>query len=388
MKYFLHLRNLSLFILALLSIVRFGSRKPIRKDPPGKVLVVQLAKLGDMVCITPVLHALRKHLPTTKIYVLGNSINKKVLEGNPDIDEYIVFEKHNLFSTVRTLRREGIDFACIRGTGFIGLVAVLLAGIPMVVTSRVVEGKGFETRTYKCLLPYVHTIDLKLGQYMPRQFLRLLEPLSIFSADTKKHLNFSEAAGKVTSDFFSLHKIDTGQDFVVGVSPSAGNKIKEWPEERFAEVIDHLIERHQARVVLIGGPDDGKMLERVLTNVKDPRHVINTEGQFNIDELKALVSKLNLFISVDTGPIYIAEAFNVPTIDIVGPVDEREQPPQGFIHRNVVPKRLKPVMSILNARAIDKEETRRQTLAVTTPMVIEEMDRLISDIREKRDAHT
>ena len=36
---------------------------------------------------------------------------------------------------------------------------------------------------------------------------------------------------------------------------------------------------------------------------------------------------VHLFISVDTGPIYIAEAFNVPTVDIVGPVDENVQPP-------------------------------------------------------------
>ena len=56
---------------------------------------------------------------------------------------------------------------------------------------------------------------------------------------------------------------------------------------------------------------------------------VNTDGLFSLDELKALIQRLSLFISVDTGPIYIAEAFDVPTIDIIGPMDENEQPPRG-----------------------------------------------------------
>jgi len=44
---------------------------------------------------------------------------------------------------------------------------------------------------------------------------------------------------------------------------------------------------------------------------------------------------MSLYVSADTGPIYIAEAFNVPTIDITGPVNENEQPPQGEKHKIV-----------------------------------------------------
>lgn len=384
-KLFLHLRNLLLFLRALASIVRYGTRKNVPAHPPRKVLVVQLAKLGDMVCITPVLHALRKNLPGAKVYVLGDALNEQVLEHNTDFDEYVVFSKDKLPEIVRYLRREEIEVACLRGIGFIGLVTVLLSGIKTVVATEVVGGSGFETRTYRWLLPFVRTVEVRLGEYMPRQFLYLLQPLGISTGDTEKHLGFSEEANRKIEQFFNQNRIDAEKDFIVGVSPSAGNKVKEWPGERFAEVADYVAQKYGARVLLIGGPGDGEKVHNVIKNLREPEKVLNVQGALSIDELKALVSKLSLFISVDTGPIYIAEAFGVPTIDIVGPVDEREQPPQGFIHRNVVPERAKPVMSILNARAIDTEETRRQTLAVTTPMVIGEVDRLIQDLRGRGD---
>ncbi len=349
---------------------------------PRKVLIVQLAKLGDMVCITPVLHALRQHSPETKIYVLGNASNKEVLAGSSDVDEYIVFEKKNMFSIIRYLRGEKIDVACNRGTGYIGLVTVLLAGIKSVIATRVVYGKRFETRTYKWLLPFVHTVDFRFGEYMPLQFLRLLEPLGIFSSDTKKHLRFSKIASEKVDQFFAQKNIDSQRDFIVGISPSAGNKIKEWPADRFALVADYILERPRTKVVLIGGENDEEEIQNMIKHIKSSKRVINAQGQFTLEELKAFISRINLFMSVDTGPIYIAEAFDVPTIDIIGPVDEKEQPPQGLIHRSVVsPHRTKPELWVLNARMYDRIEARRQVESITVPMVTAAFDELCPHIR-------
>ena len=110
---------------------------------------------------------------------------------------------------------------------------------------------------------------------------------------------------------------------------------------------------------------------------------VNSSGIFNIDELKALISKINLFISVDTGPIYIAEAFGVPTVDIIGPVDEREQPPVGPRHRIAYIKdRKEAAIHILNARMYDYAEAKRQIDGITTDMVFKEIDAIMSEIRK------
>jgi len=111
--------------------------------------------------------------------------------------------------------------------------------------------------------------------------------------------------------------------------------------------------------------------------------VVNTVGDLSIDELKALISKMSLFISADTGPIYIAEAFNIPTIDIVGPVDENVQPPKGRIHKLVIPKRTKSELYIMNARNYNKEEALRQVNSILTKSVIKEVNKLLNSIYYK-----
>ncbi len=82
---------------------------------------------------------------------------------------------------------------------------------------------------------------------------------------------------------------------------------------------------------------------------------------------------MHCFISVDTGPIYIAEAFGIPTIDIVGPMDENEQPPRGPMHR-IVRTDAAPVIHIMNSRVYDAAKARKAIEDITVDMVVREFD--------------
>lgn len=387
MKYFVQVQNSFLFFCALVSVLRYGRRIDVVTTSPKKILVIQLSKLGDMVCITPLLHAIRENLPETKIFVLGDAINRDVLNGNSDVDEYIIFNRKNLFSIVRKLQKENIEYACIRGIGFVGLVTALLSGIPTVVTGRVLPLMNYATRTYRWLLPFVRTVSFVQGEYMPRQFLKLLEPLHIKVTDTTKHLSFSNEGERIAGLLFGEGKVHN-TDFIVGITVSAGNKVKEWPSERFAEVADYLIEKYQARIVLFGGPGDTQKTKEFLTHMKQSDKVLNLQGRCNIDVLKASIAKLSLFISADTGPVYIAEAFGVPTIDITGPIDEKEQPPIG--EKNIIvipPSREKPELFVLNARGYNLKEARRQAESITVAMVIEAFLVLYPKIKKEISTH-
>ena len=374
MKYLLQIQNMRLFFLALISIMRYGNRTTVLTRQPKKILVVQLSKIGDMVCITPLLRAIRENLPETKIMVLGDAINRDVLKGNPDVDEYIIFKREHLFEIVQKLKREHIEFACIRGIGFIGLITALLSGIPTIVTGRVHPEMSYATRTYRGLLPFVQTVTFMQGEYMPRQFLKLLEPLGIYATDTTKYLYHTEEAERSAR---SLLEECADTDFIIGISASAGNRVKEWPAERFGEVADYIVQKYHARIVLLGGSNDATRIEKVLVHMKYKAEALNLQGKCSMDVLKAVIAKLDLFISADTGPIYIAEAFGVSTIDITGPIDEKEQPPIG--EKNIVitpPARKKPELYVLNARGYNLKEARRQAESITVSMVTDAFDAL------------
>ncbi len=375
-------KRLKRIVLLAQCLLRVATHGVAKKAPAqiARIIVVPTGKLGDVVCATPVLQAIRTHMPKARIIVAGNSkLHRALLADSGLADEYLDLEdKKDIAARIKGCNA---DVAIITGPSFEYVARLCAAGIPLVVAPRVVGGfSPSETVPYKMLKKCIKTFPYDIEAYAPRERLRALEAIGIFSEDTKKHLGFSQDAQKKISAFFAEHVIDAEKDFLVAISPSAGNKIKEWPEERFAEVADHVVEKYKAKAFIIGGPQDTEKTKRTLGQMKYYAEALEV-SHFNLDELKAFISKLSLFISVDTGPIYVAEAFGIPTVDIVGPVDERVQPPQGLKHRNVIPQRKKAELFILNARAYNKKEAERQTQSISVSDVNTVIDELISDLK-------
>ncbi len=129
-------------------------------------------------------------------------------------------------------------------------------------------------------------------------------------------------------------------------------------------------------VLIVGSSADQGSVLQCMRAVGQERGVTDVSERFSIGELKALISQAAVFISADTGPLYIAEAFGVPTVDVVGPVSEQDQPPRGPQHVVVVPKRDRPALYALNARLYDATEARRQAAASSVEEVIAAIDSL------------
>lgn len=342
-----------------------ANKKP---EHPKKILIIQLAKLGDMVSTTPMFRAVKEKYPDAELYVAGDRVNQELLSGNSDVNHYLVWDKKI---------KEKFDAAFLTGPGPETLARLYLSGIPLIVSPVMVGGfSPLNTKSYRLLTKLVETRPHYLGKYAPREYLRLLETIGIFTEDTKKHLAFSGAALRKIEEFFDKNNIAVS-DFKIGIFPSTGHKIKLWGRDKFAKVADWLWQKHGARIVLFGSASDQKEVEEFLTFVGKDTRVINACGVLNLDELKAAISKMSLFVSADSGPIYIAEAFDVPTIDILGPMSETDQAPVGKLHRVVFAPRQKPELSVFNTRGYDEKEARRQSEDITVEMVIREIESLM-----------
>lgn len=342
---------------------------------PKTILIIQPAKLGDMVCTTPMFRAVKKRYPNSRLIVAGNKINGELLMHNTDVDQYV-----ELLSEVEMnanqFRSCAPDFACITAPSFDLLAALCLAGIKSVAVPRIVGWSPYETKAYKVLRQFAIQIPHTMGNYAPREYLKLLEPIGVHETDTGKHLGFSEEARNSAQAFFK----DVA--FPVGVSITAGNKIKEWGIEKWQGLISKMIENTDAAIFLLGAEADRVQIEGVIAKLAQDR--IKPLIGLSLDDLKAHVAGLRMFVSVDTGPIYIAEAFGVPTVDITGPIDEKEQPPMGPLHKVVIPPdRKQPELFVMNARVYDKTEARRQVDSITVEQVLTTVQELIKEIRNE-----
>lgn len=341
---------------------------------PKRVLVWQMAKLGDMVCTTPMFRALKQSYPGIRVTVIGNAINKQVLEGNTDVDEYIVFE--GFLQTVKSIRQDKYDASFITGPSAISIATLFLGDVRCIAAPKIENGiSPYETNAYRLLLKLVIRTPHRMGHYAPREYLQLLESVGIHTDDTRKYLSYSDEARKKVETFLREYSLEE-KKFVV-ISPSAGNKIKRWPADRFARVAEHLVQKGYP-VVIIGGSRDREEVADMMHAIEKSEGITNALEEFSIDELKAFIAQAALFVAVDTGPIYIAEAFGVPTVDIVGSMDEREQPPIGPKNIIVVPSGPRvPALHIMNARQYDEKEARKQTDSITVDMVFNSCEKLL-----------
>ncbi|MBU0709751.1 MAG: glycosyltransferase family 9 protein, partial [Candidatus Omnitrophica bacterium] len=105
-------------------------------------------------------------------------------------------------------------------------------------------------------------------------------------------------------------------DRLLAINPGASCPSKIWPDQNFAELANRLIEKYGFRVIVICGPKDITLVEKVIKGINYP--VVNLAGKTSVSQLASMIKRCTLFISNDSGPVHIATAVGVPVISIFG----------------------------------------------------------------------
>lgn len=106
---------------------------------------------------------------------------------------------------------------------------------------------------------------------------------------------------------------------LVGIQPAAGRKVKEWDPVRFAAAGAELARSRGACVILIGSANDAHALSAVKAAWPSDLRLIELPVETNLVELAAVLERLSLFITGDTGPMHLAAAVGTPILAVFGP---------------------------------------------------------------------
>ncbi len=107
-----------------------------------------------------------------------------------------------------------------------------------------------------------------------------------------------------------------GKGPLIGIQPGASSPTKRWPIDRMAALADHLIRHHDARIVMIGGPDEREAADTMLGLMKHPA-ACDATGE-RLPETAGIMARLTLFIGNDTGLNHLAAAAGSPTVCLFG----------------------------------------------------------------------
>jgi ADP-heptose:LPS heptosyltransferase len=112
---------------------------------------------------------------------------------------------------------------------------------------------------------------------------------------------------------------------VVAVQPTAGARLKSWPIERWAAVVDGLA-ADGLSVALVGGPDDARALDEIEARLARPP-ALSLTGQ-SLDRSAAIFERCALLVGLDGGAAHLAAAVGTPTVRLYGPAPADVYGPQ------------------------------------------------------------
>lgn len=315
-------------------------------DDLHRLLVVRRDNIGDLVCTTPLLRALRMRFPKAWIGALVNSYNAPVLDRNPDLDTVYAYTKLKHLedgqSPFRALLARALDFWGLRRNR---LDAVVLAT------------PAFSRRTLRLArwLAPTHLAGFSDGSAAARA-LDLSVALS--SVDGRHEVERVFALARVLGidgdipplrlvpDPAEVERARAGTGVhdgrpKIAVHISARRPAQRWPVERFAELIELVHSEFGATPILLWSPgpsnhprhpgDDDKA-NAIRECVGDRAPIVGYPTE-RLAELIGVLATCDAMVCADGGAMHVAAALGKPIVALFGDSPPERWRPWGVAHR-------------------------------------------------------
>ena len=276
----------------------------------GKTLILRFSSLGDVVMTVPIIRSLEKKYPENKfIFVTRPKFTPFFQEfNNVETFELDLKKRHKgflglfrLFSDLKKLKPKRIaDLHSVLRTQLLSFLFKMIFIKVSVIDKKRKERKALTRKNNKIFKPLT-----------PIHFLyqEVFNKLG-FSIDlTKDHVY---PPSKTFN--FNVDSINIGSDKLVGIAPFAKHEAKMYPLDLMQKIVSYVQEKHT--VFLFGyGKIEMETIKRWSNVFKNVYSCDDLDGFEN--EL-ALISNLDLMISMDSANGHIASIYNVPVITLWG----------------------------------------------------------------------
>lgn len=298
-------------------------------EPLRRVLFIRFGRLGDLLAVTPAIRAVRSALPNARIDVLTGEMGLPALETSHHVNELHVLRWRRVSRflnperalLLRRLQRARFDAAFLLETADrYRRLAEDLQGPRIYGYAR----EGANSDPPGAPRPG-HEVDNALG---------VVALAGIASAGRHYVFPVGEAArSRATSLLEAAGASPT--DSVVGLH--AGHHVrrlrrrphaKQWPTERYVEVVGGLLDRGAGRVVLTGTRLEAEVNAAIARSASSSR-VVDLSGRTDLETLAALMERCALFVAPDTGPGHLAAAMRTPLVSLFGPKSPERMGPLG-----------------------------------------------------------
>lgn len=294
------------------------------------VLLIRLRLIGDVVLTTPVIRALRRKFPEARLTYLVERDAAPVVQHNPHLDEVLVAERTRGWARVLDdvklawqLRQRRFDVVIDMHGGPRSSWLALATGAPQRI------GYDVAGRRWMYTHPVARARELRPRHSVVNQWdlLGALDRAAAASPDRAGdavEMPLDAAADRRVAERLAGAGVTAGHELIL-IHVSANNPFRRWPEAGFAELLAGLADGSPARRLIVSsGPSDRDAAGRITAAARarlgrDRSSRIVEFGEFDLQELRALIGRCHLFIGGDTGPLHVAATTPTPIVGIYGP---------------------------------------------------------------------
>ena len=279
---------------------------------PRRLVVLMPTWFGDVLMGTPMLHALRSHLPGLHLAAAVRADLTPLLDGNDDLDEVVALEAGgkgpHVIEAGHALHEGGFDTAVLLPNSLRSAMLARLAGIPRRI--------GYERDCRGMLLTDRLIARRKKRKFVPvptvEYYLQLARYLGAPATDTRMRVTATHA------DRDAAARLDLPDGGYLVLNPGAAKPEKRWPAERFAAAADALARDHGLEVVVTGAPGEAAAAAEVVDLMETPAVDLVAAGA-GLAAGKAVMADAALLLTGDTGPRHLAAACGTPVVTLFGP---------------------------------------------------------------------
>jgi heptosyltransferase-2 len=300
-----------------------------RQDGTGtareRILVVCTRYVGDTVLAIPFLRNLRRAHPDAVIDVFAERAAREVLAACPYHDELVAWERPRrgwlaslvgLRATAAWLRGRGYSRAYLLKRSTSVALLAWLAGIPQRI--------GFASEVGRVLL--TNAVRVPRGRHQVQAYLDQLRTEGV-AVDDGRNENWVPAPVAARSAAL-LAALPAARPRVL-LAVRGTDALRFWRFDRWARLIEWLVQDRGCEIVLCGAPLDATAHRRLEAAVGPDvaAHVHDFSRSVPLREAGGLIARMDLCIGVDTGLVHLAASFGVPVAVLVGPTDPNQWSP-------------------------------------------------------------
>ena len=292
------------------------------------ILVVKLSAIGDVIHALPVSYAIKETFPDAHLTWVVEPPAYGILEGNPCIDEILVFEKKKFKSIGGFLKHIGpfraklqsrrYDAALDLQGLFKSAAIAWLSGAPLRLgTCNMREGSDRISRPVVGPHAQGHIVE---------RYLDVARALGCSVEQVKFPVEISARDADLAERILQQAGANPQVPYVV-LAVGANWPNKRWPATSYAHICDWLYNQHIIPVLIGGGPVDEQLAGEILSAAEIPP--VDLVGRTSLKQLAALIQRARLTIGGDTGPVHLSAGLGTKTIMLMGPTDANRNGPYG-----------------------------------------------------------